>query len=221
MNVHEITEQGGRSHAIQLVAKALTIAGWTGRNPEAVQHHIDELVAIGIAPPKQIPTLYRVARALLTTEPVIEAVGASSSGEAEFCLFNTDGQLYVAVGSDHTDRALETHDVALSKQVCAKPLSGDCWRFDEVEDHWDQLILRSFATTDGIERLYQEGSVAELLHPRELLSRIGVPFDHGNVLFGGTVPVKGTMTGAGFFRVELHDPVLGRTLACEYQIKVL
>jgi hypothetical protein len=221
MNVHEITEQGGGGHAIQLAAKALTIAGWTGRNPEAVQRHIDELVAIGVAPPKQIPTLYRVARALLTTESVIEAVGATSSGEAEFCLFNIDGQLYVAVGSDHTDRALETHDVALSKQICAKPLSGDCWRFDEVEDHWDQLILRSFATTDGIERLYQEGSVAELLHPRELLSKIEVPFDHGNVLFGGTVPVKGAMYCAQFFRVELHDPVLGRTLACEYQIKVL
>lgn len=221
MTIHKITEQGDRSHTIKLIAKAFTIAGWTGRNPQAVQYHIDELVAIGVAPPKQIPMFYRLACVLLTTEPVIEAVGTSSTGEAEFCLFNTDGQLYVSVGSDHTDRGLETHDVALSKQVCAKPLSCECWRFDEVENHWDQLILRSFATTDGIERLYQEGSVIELLHPQELLSRIRTPFDHGNVLFGGTVPVKGIMNGAEFFRVELHDPVLGRTLACEYQIKVL
>src|ERR1700733_9032607 len=221
MNVLEITEQGGCGHAIQLAAKALTIAGWTGRNPEVVQHHIDELVAIGVAPPKQIPTLYRVACRLLTTEPVIEVAGVSSSGEAEFCLFNISGELYVTVGSDHTDQALETHDVTLSKQVCAKPVSRDCWRFYEVESHWDQLILRSFATTEGVERLYQEGSVAELLHPRELLSKIEVPFDHGNVLFGGTVPVKGVVNGAESFRVELYDPVLARTLVCKYQTRVL
>jgi hypothetical protein len=221
MNADEITQQGGCGHAIQLAAKALTIAGWTGRNPDAVRHHIDELVAIGVAPPKQIPTFYRVSCRLLTSEPVIEVVGTSSSGEAEVCLFNIREELYVAVGSDHTDRALETHDVTLSKQVCAKPVSCDCWRLNEVENHWDQLVLRSFATTEGVERLYQEGSVAELLHPRDLLSKVEVPFDHGNVLFGGTVPVKGAVNGAASFRVELHDPVLGRTLVCEYQTKVL
>src|SRR6266404_9669518 len=112
MNVLEFREQGGRAPSMHLAARALTIAGWTGRNPVAVQHHIDELAAIGVAPPKLIPTLYRISRDLLTTEPIIETVGNSSSGEAEFCLFNVDGQLYVAVGSDHTDRALETHDVA-------------------------------------------------------------------------------------------------------------
>ncbi|WP_246291082.1 DUF2848 family protein [Paraburkholderia fynbosensis] len=64
MNVHKFTEQSDISRTIQLVAIDLTIAGWTGRNSEAVQHHIDELAAIGVAPPKQIPTLYRVARAL-------------------------------------------------------------------------------------------------------------------------------------------------------------
>src|SRR5579864_660179 len=220
MNVLEFS-QGGRAQSMQLAARALTIAGWTGRSPSAVQHHIDELAAIGVAPPKQIPTLYRIARDLLTTESVIETIGNSSSGEAEFCLFNLDDQLYVAVGSDHTDRALETHDVALSKQVCAKPVSRECWRFDEVEAHWDQLMLRSFSTRDGIKCLYQEGSVAELLHPRELLSKIEVPFDHGNFLFGGTVPVRGTVNGAESFRVELYDPVLDRTLVCEYQTKVL
>ncbi|MGA3771147.1 DUF2848 domain-containing protein [Ralstonia pseudosolanacearum] len=221
MTTLEFREEGSTTRTMQLAANTLTIAGWTGRNPMAVQHHIDELAAIGIAPPEQTPTLYRVASALLTTAPVIETVGDSSSGEVEFCLFNLDGQLYVTVGSDHTDRALERHDIALSKQVCAKPVSHACWRLDEVESHWDQLMLRSFATTDGIERLYQEGAASELLHPRTLLSKIEAPFDHGHVLFGGTVPVKGAVGAADCFRAELHDPVLGRTLACTYRTKVL
>lgn len=221
MNVLEFRLQSRNSQAMRLAAKALTIAGWTGRNPAAVQRHIDELKILGVSPPKQIPTLYRVARNLLTTDSVIETVGKNASGEAEFCIFNFNGHLYVAVGSDHTDRALEAHDVALAKQVCAKPMSRDCWFFDEVESHWDQLILRSFATKGGVRRLYQEGPVSGLLHPRELFLKIASPFDHGHVLFGGTVPVEGLVSGADAFRVELHDPVLNRTLVCEYETIVL
>lgn len=221
MNTLEFNEQGGSTRTMKLVAEVFTIAGWTGRDPSSIQHHIDELAAIGVPPPKQVPTLYRVASSLLTTGPAIEAIGDQSSGEVEFCLFNVDEQLYVAVGSDHTDRALERHDVALSKQVCAKPVSRDCWRFDEVEAHWDRLLLRSFATTDGVERLYQDGAVSTLLHPRQLLSKIEMPFRHGHLLFGGTVPVSGAVSGAHAFRAELHDPVLGRTLTCAYQIKVI
>ncbi|KAA0090516.1 DUF2848 domain-containing protein [Paraburkholderia sp. T12-10] len=217
----EFREPGRSTRAMRLATSALTIAGWTGRNPTSVQHHIDELAAIGVAPPAQVPMLYRVASSLLATGPVIEAVGDNSSGEAEFCLFKVNGQLYVAVGSDHTDRALERHDIALSKQVCAKPVSSNCWRFDDVETHWDQLRLRSFATKDGAERLYQEGCVSELLHPLELLAKIGTPFEDGHVVFGGTIPVIGDVSAADCFRVELHDPVLDRMLVCAYKIRII
>ena len=39
----------GREVGVEVTS--VVIAGWTGRNKEAVQHHIDELVAIGVAPP--------------------------------------------------------------------------------------------------------------------------------------------------------------------------
>ena len=39
----------GREVGVEVTS--LVIAGWTGRNKEAVQHHIDELAAIGVAPP--------------------------------------------------------------------------------------------------------------------------------------------------------------------------
>jgi len=208
---------------IRLVATTLTIVGWTARNANALQQHLDELAAIGVAPPTEVPVLYRVASSLLTTASCIEVAGSRSSGEAEFCLINVHGKIYVAVGSDHTDRALEAHDITLSKQLCAKPVSRECWRFDQLEGHWDQLMLRSFATTQGVERLYQEGAVAEVLHPRDLIKKVDarVPFQHGSVVFGGTVPVKGPVTGSDRFRVELHDPVLRRTLSCTYQTRVL
>lgn len=217
----EFFEENSQVGSIQLKATRLTIAGWTGRNPVHVKRHIDELVAIGVAPPAQIPLLYRVSSSLLISEPVIETIGDNSSGEVEFCLFKIDRQLYVTVGSDQTDRVLERHDIALSKQVCPKPVSRHCWRFDEVAAHWDQLKLRSFVTRDGEERLYQEGTASELLHPQELFTKFYKSFDDGHVLFGGTVPVIGGVSPADHFRAELHDPVLGRTLECAYQIKTL
>lgn len=212
---------GKEPRSVQLAASKLTIAGWTGRNSAQVLHHIKELADLGVTPPKRIPTFYRLSHALLTTDAVIETVGSSSSGEAEYCLFALDGEMYVAVGSDHTDRALEAHEVTLSKQVCAKPISRDCWRFSDVEPHWDSLVLRSYIEENGAETVYQESSVSELLHPRELVSKLDAPLRDGEVLFGGTVPVKGGIRAAHAIRVELHDPVLNRTLVCEYRTETL
>ncbi|MFP3340854.1 DUF2848 family protein, partial [Micrococcus sp. SIMBA_131] len=36
-------------------------AGYAGRNQEAVQHHIDELAALGVPGPSQVPALYPVS----------------------------------------------------------------------------------------------------------------------------------------------------------------
>ena len=60
----------------------LVIAGWTGRNREAMEAHIAELEAIGIARPKTVPMFYRVAAGLLTTAAEIQVSGPHSSGEA-------------------------------------------------------------------------------------------------------------------------------------------
>ena len=45
----------------------LVIAGWTGRDQNALEAHIRELEALGIARPKTTPIFYRVAASLLTT----------------------------------------------------------------------------------------------------------------------------------------------------------
>jgi hypothetical protein len=46
---------------------ALVIAGWTGRERAAVERHIEELAAIGVARPPCVPCFYRVGANLLTT----------------------------------------------------------------------------------------------------------------------------------------------------------
>src|SRR5258708_17004715 len=96
----------------------LIVAGWTGGDKAAVEHHIAELAAIGVKRPRIVPCFYRVGANLLTTTGAVEVVGEDSSGEVEFVLVSAPEGLYVGVGSDHTDRKVEAYGVTVSKQTC-------------------------------------------------------------------------------------------------------
>lgn len=195
--------------------KELVIAGWTGRDERALRQHIRELEEIGVKAPKTTPIFYRVAASLFCFSHEIQVSGPDTSGEVEFVLIQSEDGLRVAVGSDHTDRKAETIGVSLSKQLCAKPVSRETWRYDEVKPHWEKLVLRAWA--DG--ELYQEGSVAAMRPPEDLLSRH--PLKPGWAMFCGTLAAKGGIRPAGRFRMELEDPVLKRKLSHEYSIKAL
>src|SRR5699024_12545366 len=56
---------------------------------------------------------------------------------------NTEKDMYITVGSDHTDRELEAVNIGKSKQVCGKPFGKKAWKLDDVLTHWDELILSS------------------------------------------------------------------------------
>src|SRR5689334_12849926 len=119
----------------------LIIAGWTGRDRGAVDAHIKELAELGVAPPARTPIFYRVSASLLTTDAAVDVIGTDSSGEVECVLLNRGGEWWVGVGSDHTDRKAERVGVTLSKQLCPKPIASSFWSFNDVEAHWDELIL--------------------------------------------------------------------------------
>ena len=133
----------------QASIKHLIIAGWAGRNSEAVEHHIAELEALGVRRPTQIPCFYRVSASLLNTAQSIQVPGKDSSGETEFVLIPSEEGLLIGLGSDHTDRKVESYDVTVSKQMCDKPIAQQVWRFAEVEAHWDQLVMRTWRVRDG------------------------------------------------------------------------
>jgi len=99
------------------------------------------------------------------------------------------------------------------------------WRYDDVRDHWDELIIRSFTTYGGNEILYQEASLNAVKHPEELIrltvEELGVEAD-GLVIFSGTVPLKtGKVVFGDSFRFELVDPILNRKLEFRYRVKTL
>ncbi len=209
--------------ALALDIERLIIAGWTGRDLDAVQHHIDELKAIGVKPPATVPTFYPLAAQLLTTDDVLEVPRDDSSGETEFVLLQGADALYIGIGSDHTDRKVEAYDVTVSKQMCAKPMGREVWRFDEVADHWDALEMRCWRVRDGQRALYQEGKVTRLLDPRDLIERLTgeAQLPPGTAMFCGTQAVIGDLGHGEAFEVELHDPVRNRTLRHAYRVESL
>ncbi len=200
----------------------LVIAGWTGRDVDALEKHIRELEAIGVKRPKSTPIFYRVAASLLTSHDTIEVLGDQSSGEAECVVYSLDGGLFVGLGSDHTDRKAEAVGISLSKQMCAKPVSREVWRIEDVAVHWDKLILRSYIGNGGKRQLYQEGPVATMRPPTELFKLYGGgPLKPGTAMFCGTLAVHGGITPSETFEMELEDPVLGRKITHLYHVKTL
>ena len=201
----------------------LVVAGWTGRDQGALEAHIRELQALGIARPKTTPIFYRVAASLLTTADAIQVIGADSSGEVECIVYALGDGLWLGLGSDHTDRKAEAIGVTLSKQMCGKPVGPRLWRFADVAPHWEKLILRSFVTRDGKRRLYQEGPVTTMRPPQELIRLYtgGSELPPGTAMFCGTLAVHGQIEGGELFEMELDDPVLGRTLTHAYRIEQL
>jgi hypothetical protein len=199
------------------------IAGWTGRDPAAVQKHIKELEELGVKPPTTTPIFYRVAAARITTADSIEATGKASSGEVEYVLLQTGGKLWAGVGSDHTDREVETYGVTVSKQMCDKPIAAAFWPFEQCAPHWDKLVLRSFIPEKGERVLYQEGVVGGMLAPMDLIKRYtsGDALPDGSIMFCGTFAAKGGIRPADHFEYEIDDPVLGRKIAGSYAIKTL
>lgn len=206
------------------VIDTLVIAGWTGRDQAKVDEHIAELAALGVAPPATTPCFYRVSAANLTTAEHIQVVGTDSTGEAEAVLVALGDDMWVGVGSDHTDRVLEATGVTLSKQVCAKPIAPALWRLEDVAGHWDRIVLRAEATIGGTARTYQEGTLAAMRTPADLLARYGrddVSLEPGTAMFCGTLPVIGKIEFASEFKVILEDPVLKRKIEHRYGIDPL
>jgi hypothetical protein len=196
----------------------VVLAGYTGRDRAIVQHHIDELKAQGIPAPERAPEAYPGLPSLIQVDGTLPAGNGWSSGEVEFVLLTTERGVYVGVGSDHTDRDLERTAMVPAKQAFPKILGSHVWPLAQLADGWDGLVLRSWITRDGTRSPYQEGSVAMIMTPEDLLEFVGGKASAGLVVYSGTVPavVGPPTTGRCRFEGELSRPD-GQILAsCSY-----
>ena len=184
-------------------------AGYAGRDQAEVQHHIDELAALGVPAPKRIPTLYPLSNHLVSQSGRVQVPHDRCSGEAEWALLiDDDGDALVAAACDHTDRALEAHGVAWSKQSFPDMIGDVAWRYAEIESAMDAFTLRAWVRRGDRETLIQDGTAGRLLPPRYWLDRLR---DAGllrprTLLMSGTIGmIPGIDQFAEGWRVELAD----------------
>ena len=210
--------------ALDFEVSAVWNGGWSSRDLEAVRKHAAELAHMGVPAPTRVPIYFPLTTSVVVTAERIEVLGAETSGEIEYALlFAPDGDMYVTVASDHSDRAAERHGIQVSKQLCPDVLAPEVWPYTEVTAHWDRLVLRCWVTRDGQRQLYQEAALAELLTAEDWLrtldqERVRQP---GLIFLSGTPPTLGGLVYGDSFEIELQDPVLERAIRHRYAVDVL
>ncbi|MFF1823124.1 DUF2848 domain-containing protein [Kribbella sp. NPDC058245] len=198
-------------------------AGYAGRDTEQVQHHVDELAELGVPAPSRIPTLYPLSASLVGRPEVVQVAHAKTSGEAEWALVvgDTPEDLLLTVACDHTDRALEVHGVAWSKQSAPDVLGDVAWPLKDIEKELDRFTLKAWVRHGDTEELIQDGTLAQLLPPSYWIKELGDRLVPGTVLLSGTIPmIAGVDQFADAWRVEMADP-RGVTSRIVYSVEQL
>jgi len=219
-----VLKRGSETTPFAFPVNRMVNAGYAGRNQNEVRRHIEELALKGIPGPETTPTLYAISPAQLSQAASIDVLGEETSGEAEFVLLLRDeGRIYVAAGSDHTDRKLEAHSIPMAKQICPNLISRDLWLLDDVLSSWDGIMLRGWVTEKGKRTLCQEAPLASLLSPKDLLDfvrpKVVGSLDR-TVVYSGTISALGGRFNFGErFEVELFNAATNDRLSLGYDIR--
>jgi hypothetical protein len=199
----------------------ILVIGYAGRNMEKTMEHIKELEEqLGVPAPKNIPTIFECSLEMLTQEKDVKFIGNQTSGEIEYIIVRANGNTFIGLGSDHTDRKLESVSVPKSKQVCPKPIGNKLWDYNDIKEHWDQIKLVSCQIIDGEEVKYQDGTLADILPVEKILEELRerVGDVENSVIYSGTVPLLNGFMYGDNFKCMMIDEVLNRSLTLEYNI---
>lgn len=215
---------GEKRKPLNFEVKRLVNVGYSGRNIEETLKHIEELKAIGVPAPEEAPNYYPKSPNLLTTNGYMLAVDEDCSGEAEYVLLIQEGKMYVGCGADVFDREVEAIGGAKSKHLYANQMSNQVWEYEDVKEHWDEIILRSWIGS-GKETLYQEAKLEQIMTPEDILEFVKKVYHEGEIS-DGTVIFSGSVTTfvPGFpymheFTMELSDEKKDRTIECKYKVE--
>lgn len=202
--------------------------GFTIRDPEKMQRHLDECYRLGIKELRvdRPPLIMPISSWACLTDTEIPVQRARTSGEVEIVTVDDgSGTLYVGVGSDHTDRQLEAIDIPWSKQVAPNVVAPTLWPWAEVAAHWDDVTMDSWVVDEGERVHYQHASVDEFWTPREMADAVRPRVrssDGATVLFSGTVvSLEEQLRFGREWTLRMHDPVLGRAIEHTYRVVVL
>lgn len=221
--------------------KAVCLGRAASRDIDAMEKMVEEKRSAGFAVYRP-PNVCRKSRYLLTNEGEIEVQERRTSSEGEYVAIMDRGDVLVSVGSDVNDSTLlelessalgKVFDTAKSKQACPAVVARDAWLYSEVKDHWDELRLRTSVVISRKKVTYQDFPLSNLVDLGFYLKRFPWLKKNGTVLLSGSsaavpdVPKKLFDPAAkdgifpDNFHLELHDPLLDRTITHTYAVRHL
>jgi hypothetical protein len=195
-------------------------AGYAGRDQDEVASHIAELAALGVPAPSATPALYPISPYLAQQTDRVYVPHGKTSGEAEWALIITDNDVLITAACDHTDRDLEVHSVAWSKNAAPDVLGTKAWRLSDIADRLDDIVLEAWVGHGDTVELIQRGTLGDLLAPKywlDVLTERGEARP-GTVLISGTISMrKGVNQFADTWKVALTDPATKDVISVEYR----
>lgn len=210
---------------VAVTVNTLLNAGYAGRSQADVAAHIAELSELGVPAPKRIPCIYPLSPYLAMQVDEVPVQHELTSGEAEWALVvcgTEPRDLLLTAACDHTDRHLEQHGVAWSKQAAPDVLARRAWRLIDIADRIDQLTLTGSVMTDTGAQVIQHGTLAELLSPLYWVDELRARnlLEPGTVLMSGTIPMRADIDqfSAGW-SVKLEDPHMNRSISLSYTVQ--
>jgi hypothetical protein len=181
----------------------VVVTGMTARDEATIRHHLDEIKDLGVKMPASFPFFFRVSASFSSRKRSISRYSAPTAPAR-----SSGSSSRSTVGSGSL-RA-RTIPIARSKRIpsafrsrCARTRSAD-WPIAEVSAHWDRLIARSWTTRGGKRERYQEGPLALMLHPDDLI--------HSATLWraDGSVLGPSRFAGRSTQKTPLHMPTFSR-----------
>lgn len=230
----QVVEASGSTRRLDLDVSRVYNLGFTIRDAQKMQAHLEEVYKHGLSELKieRPPIIFPISAWATITDDEAPVQYGRTSGEVEIATIDDgDGELYVTVASDITDRQLEVsnlegaRNIRWSKQVAPNVVAPTVWRWQDVEAHWDEVTIHS-TIIDGDRTVeYQRAGVSEFWTPAEMRASIDgrvVPVPGAKILLSGTVVSLDEELNFGrTFIMSLRDPVLGRTIEHTYRTVVL
>ena len=224
-------ESKGATSTRRIAIGSVAGARYTSCDIEGMRRQLDEQLAREgrfSAATLTNPSIFRIARYLLTQAGEFEVQGAMTGGEAEVVAIRHGGEIFIGLGSDQCDRELDPFFPDKPKQMCPHPLAQIAWPYDEVRDHWDEVRIYSHVVAGGHEVQLQDSALSALVDLDYLLEMEEVQaLPDPMFLYCGCSPFVDSVdeevaqlglpeeTGHGVgeaFHMRLYDPVLERTI---------
>ena len=155
----------------------------------------------------------RITNDRLTTAPEIQVLGDDTIAQAAILLIAAGAGLLIGIASNHKSIYQE------NPQLFSKPISRQVWRFQQVADHWENLLLK---LTGEEGEIIEIGKLAEFAPIDEIITLIASnqsSLDKGTAVLCVGLPILKSSKPSSSYILKLFDQKKDQMLELDYQVR--